>query len=96
MFDFTTLSFNDYTEQVRKRLANILGVFSRARPALTLEAENRVYAAMVLQIFDHYDVKCLESGLGNDKVHVRALTEKCCWSIFFLYHTHTILYSSNP
>lgn len=53
-----TLSFSDHIEQ--KKLSKILGVFSRARLALTLEAANQVYTAMmVLPIVDYcYIVSC--------------------------------------
>ena len=63
------LSFNDHKEHLRKNLPKILGVFSRARPALTLEAANRVYAAMVLPILDYCDIAVWhETGQGNGKV----------------------------
>ena len=52
----STLSFNDHIEHLRKKLSKVLGVFSRARPVLTLEAANRVYAAMVLPILDYCDI----------------------------------------
>ena len=39
---YSTLSFSDHIEHLRKKLSKILGVFSRARPALTLDAANRV------------------------------------------------------
>ena len=52
----STLSFNDHIEHLRKKLSKVLGVFSRTRPALTLEAANRVYAATVLPILDYCDI----------------------------------------
>jgi len=64
----STLSFNDHIEHLRKKLSKVLGAFSRARPALTLEAANRVYAAMILPILDYCDIVWHESGQGNDKV----------------------------
>ena len=36
----STLSFNDHLEHLRKALWKVPAVFSRARPALTLEAAN--------------------------------------------------------
>ena len=51
----STLSFNDHIEHLRKKLSKVLGVFSRARPALTLESANRFYTAMVLPILDYCD-----------------------------------------
>ena len=63
---YSTLSFNDHI-----KLVAVLGVFSRERPALTLEAA--VYAAMVLPILDYCDVLWHESGQGNDKVVERLL-----------------------
>ena len=62
----STLSFDDLIEHLRKKLLKVLKVFSRVRPALTLEAANRVYAAMVLPILDYSDIVWHESGQGND------------------------------
>ena len=76
----STLSFNDHLE-LRKALSKVLGVFSRARQALTLEAANRIYAAMVLPTLDYCDVVWQESSQGNDKV-VERLQRKAARIIY--------------
>ena len=50
-------------------VSKILGIFSRIRPSLTLEAANRLYKAMVLPVLDYCDVAWHECGQGNsDKI----------------------------
>ena len=64
-----TLSFNDHVDNVRMKVSKILGMFSRIRPSLTLEAENRLYKAIVLPVQDYCDAVCHECGQGNsDKI----------------------------
>ena len=64
-----TLSFNDHVDYVRMRVSKILGMFSRIRPSLTLEAANRLYKAMVLPVLDYCDAVWHECGQGNsDKI----------------------------
>ena len=63
------LSFNDHLDYVRMKVSKILGMFSRIRPSLTLEAANRLYKAMVLSVLDYCDVVLHECGQGNsDKI----------------------------
>lgn len=38
-----TLSFKDHIHHVRKKVSKVLGMFSRVRPSLTIEATNRLY-----------------------------------------------------
>ena len=42
-----TLSFNDHVDYVRMKVSKLLGMFTRIRPLITLEAANRLYKAMV-------------------------------------------------
>ena len=64
-----TLSFNDHMDYVRTKVSKILGMFSRIRPSLTLEAANRLYKAMVLPVLDYCDTVWHECGQGNsDKI----------------------------
>ena len=42
-----TLSFNDHVDYVRTKVSKILGMFSRIRPSLTLEAANRLYNCLL-------------------------------------------------
>ena len=64
-----TLSFNDHVDYVRMKVSKILGMFSRIRPSLTLEAANRLYKAMVLPVLDYCDAVWHECGQGNsDKI----------------------------
>ena len=60
-----TLSFNDHVDYVRTKVSKILGMFSRIRPSLTLEAANRLYKAMVLPVLDYCDAVWHECGQGN-------------------------------
>ena len=54
---------------LRMKVSKILGMFSRIRPSLTLEAANRLYKAMVLPVLDYCDVVWHECGQGNsDKI----------------------------
>ena len=54
---------------VRMTVSEILGIFSRIRPSLTLEAANRLYKAMVLPVLDYCDAVWHECGQGNsDKI----------------------------
>ena len=57
-----TLSFNDHVDYVRTKVSKILGMFSRIRPSLTLEAANRLYKAMVLPVLDYCDAVWHECG----------------------------------
>ena len=51
------------------KLSKILGIFSRIKPSLTLEAANRLYKAMVLLVLDYCDAVWHECGQGNsDKI----------------------------
>ena len=51
------------------KVSKILGMFSRIRPSLTLEAANRLYKAMVLPVLDYCDAVWHECGQGNsDKI----------------------------
>ena len=61
-----TLSFNDHTLYIRKKISKILGILSRIRPFLTLEAANKVYKTMVLPVLDYCDIVCNECGQGNN------------------------------
>ena len=64
-----TLTFNDHVDYVRMKVSKILGMFSRIRPSLTLEAANRLYKAMVLPVLDYCDAVWHECGQGNsDKI----------------------------
>ncbi|KAK2551405.1 RNA-directed DNA polymerase from mobile element jockey, partial [Acropora cervicornis] len=64
-----TLSFNDHVDYVRMKVSKILGMFSRIRPSLTMEAANRLYKAMVLPVLDYCDAVWHECGQGNsDKI----------------------------
>ena len=60
-----TLSFNDHVDYVRMKVSKILGMFSRIRPSLTLEAANRLYKAMVLPVLDYCGAVWHECGQGN-------------------------------
>ena len=60
-----TLSFNDHVDYVRTKVSKILGMFSRIRPSLTLEAANRLYKAMVLPVLDYCDAVWHECGQRN-------------------------------
>ena len=51
------------------KVSKILGMFSRIRPSLMLEAANRLYKAMVLPVLDYCDAVWHECGQGNsDKI----------------------------
>ena len=64
-----TLSFNDHVDYVRMKVSKILGIFSRIRPSLTLEAANRLYKATVVPVLDYCDAVWHECGQGkSDKI----------------------------
>ena len=77
-----TLSFNDHVDYVRMKVSKILGMFSRIRPSLTLEAANRLYKAMVLPVLDYCDAVWHECGQGNsDKIE--RLQRRAARIVFF-------------
>ena len=47
------------------KVTKILGMFSRIRPSLTLEAANRLYKAMVVPVLDYCDAVWHECGQVN-------------------------------
>lgn len=51
------LTFSDHVVYARMKVSKILGMFSRIRPSLMLEAANtcRLYKAMVLPVLDYCD-----------------------------------------
>ncbi len=61
----STLSFNEHTQCVKKKVSKMLGLFSRIRPLLTVESANRIYKVMVLPVLDYCDIVFHECGQGN-------------------------------
>ena len=58
----STLSFNQGIQSVKKKVSKILGLLSRIRPFLTVEAANRVYEVMMLPVLDYCDIVFHECG----------------------------------
>ena len=87
-----TLSFNDHVDYVRMKVSKILGMLSRTRPSLTLEAANRLYKAMVLLVIDYCDAVWHECGQGNsDKIE---WLQRCLKTINWSNYDQTALGTS--
>ena len=49
----SSLSLNQHIDYVKKKVSKMLGIFSRARPSLTIESANRLFKSMILPILDY-------------------------------------------
>ena len=59
-----TLSWKDHVEYVSSKVSSRLGLLSRIRACLTLEASKQVYASLVQPLFDYADVAWGEISEG--------------------------------
>ena len=77
-----TLSFNDHVDYVRMKVSKLLGMFTRIRPLITLEAANRLYKAMVLPVLDYCDAVWHECGQGNS-AKIERLQRRAARIVYF-------------
>ena len=63
----SSLSLNQHIDHVKKKVSKMLGIFSRARPSLTIESANRVFKSMILPILDYCGAVFHRCGKGNEE-----------------------------
>jgi len=49
----SSLSLNQHVDYIKKKVSKMLGIFSRARPSLTIESRKRLFKLMILPIFNY-------------------------------------------
>ena len=64
----SNLSMNQHIDYVKKKVSKMLGIFSRARPSLTIESANRLFKSMILPILDYCGAVFHGCGKGNEEV----------------------------
>ena len=64
----SSLSMNQHIDHVKKKVSKMLGIFSRARPSLTIESANRLFKSMILPILDYCGAVFHRCGKGMKKV----------------------------
>ena len=63
----SSLSMNQHIDHVKKKVSKMLGIFSRARPSLTIESANRLFKSMILPILDYCGAVFHRCGKGNEE-----------------------------
>ena len=63
----SSLSMNQHIDHVKKNVSKMLGIFSRARPSLTIESANRLFKSMILPILDYCGAVFHRCGKGNEE-----------------------------
>ena len=63
----SSLSLNQHIDYVKKKVSKMLGIFSRARPSLTIESANRLFKSMILPILDYCGAVFHRCGKGNEE-----------------------------
>ena len=63
----SSLSLNQHIDYVKKKVSKMLGIFSRARPSLTIESANRLFKSMILPILDYCGAVFHGCGKGNEE-----------------------------
>ena len=63
----SSLSMNQHIDHVKKKVSYMLGIFSRARPSLTIESGNRLFKSMILPILDYCGAVFHRCGKGNEE-----------------------------
>ena len=58
---------NQHIDHVKKKVSKMLGIFSRARPSLTIESANRLFKSMILLILDYCGAVFHRCGKGNEE-----------------------------
>ena len=58
---------NQHIDHVKKKVSKMLGIFSRARPSLTIESANRLFKSMILPILDYCGAVFHRCGKGNEE-----------------------------
>ena len=64
----SNLSMNQHIDYVKKKVSKMLGIFSRARPSLTIESANKLFKSMILPILDYCGAVFHGCGKGNEEV----------------------------
>ena len=64
---YSSLSLNQHIDYVKKKVSKMLGIFSRARPSLTIESANRLFKSMILPILDYCGAAFDGCGKGNEE-----------------------------
>ena len=67
IFMDSSLSLNQHIEYVKKKVSKMLGIFSRARPSLTIESANRLFKSMILPILDYCGAVFHRCSKGNEE-----------------------------
>ena len=49
----SSLSLNQHVDYIKKKVSKMLGIFSRARPSLTIESRKRLFKFMILPILNY-------------------------------------------
>ena len=63
----SSLSINQHIDHVKKKISKMLGIFSKARPSLTIESANRLFKSMILPILDYCSAVFHRCGKGNEE-----------------------------
>ena len=63
----SSLSMNQHIDHVKKKISKMLGIFSRARPSLTIESANRLFKSMILPILDYCGAVFHRCDKGNEE-----------------------------
>ena len=63
----SSLSLNQHIDYVKKKVSKMLGIFSRARPSLTIESANRLFKSMILPILDYCGAVFHGCSKGNEE-----------------------------
>ena len=64
----SSFSLNQHNDHVKKKVSKMLGIFSRARPSLTIKSANRVFKSIILPILDYCGAvfhRCGIKGMKN-------------------------------
>jgi len=72
----SSLSLNQHIDHVKKKVSKMLGIFSRARPSLTIKSANRVFKSMILPILDYCGAVFHRCGKGNEEC-LESLQRRC-------------------
>lgn len=72
----SSLSLNQHIDHVKKKVSKMLGIFSRARPSLTIKSVNRVFKSMILPILDYCGAVFHRCGKGNEEC-LESLQRRC-------------------